>query len=107
MRDDKHLFELFKSQKTEFADNGFSQHLMKRLPGRSRLVTQIIIVICLLVGMILTVCLQGDKVIIESICSIAKALNYAQLPSIQAIAGYLIGLLIIGCMSVSIYSLND
>ena len=99
MSDDKQLYDLFKANKAEFANNGFSKRVMRRLPKRNSLLPQIIITLCLISGMVLTFWLQGDSSLYKGIQEMIVSLSYAQVPSFTAINDYIIVLLLIGSIS--------
>ena len=108
MSDDKQLYDLFKSNKTDFADNGFSKRVMRRLPERnSRLLPMLIIFTCLLVGVWLTVYLQGGMFVFDGMQHAITLLEHAQIPPVSSLADCLIALLLIGSVSISLSYLTD
>lgn len=103
MLDDKQLYDLFKSNKTEFADNGFSERVMKRLPKKSNRLPEAIILVSLALGILLTIWLQGFRAIYEGIHNLILSLSHIQMPSIVLLNEYLIVLLLFGSIGLSMY----
>ena len=107
MSEDKKLYDFFHANKAEFADTDFPEQVMKRLPKRNSLLPPIIISICLLLGILLTVWLQGGSLLFEGIQSLGISLAHAQLPPVSAIIDYLIFLLLAGSISISTFYFYD
>ena len=90
--DDKDLKILFKSHKTDFSGDGFTHGVMEHLPDRSSFLPYIITFVCLLVGIIITVSIQGPSLVAFRIEDLVHAVTSLQMPSMLSVFTYLGGL---------------
>jgi len=103
MSDDKELHQFFKSGKDEIPDEDFSRNVMNKLPRRSRILPFLIVIICTVLGLVLTVSIIGTDLFVEQIFSFALSLSRLEIPSASSITAYIVGLLLLGTVSFAIY----
>ncbi|MCL1973289.1 MAG: DUF5056 domain-containing protein [Bacteroidetes bacterium] len=83
------LKKLFDPLKTAIPDQGFSEEVVQRLPKRKNLLPQIVLIVFILLGLILTIGIQGVTNIHEQIVGLSKSIGQMQAPSSIAIITYL------------------
>jgi hypothetical protein len=86
---EKDLERLFKEHRDEIPDNGFTGNLKCRLPQRPSFLPQIVMFICISVGMALVFMLQSFEMIVNNIHEFILAISQLQCPSIDLILTYL------------------
>ncbi len=98
MSKNKNLEQLFKSNKFDVPDGGFTKHTIKRLPKRNSVLPLIIIAFCAALGMLLTIAIQGINPFFEEIDYFITSINNSQIPPLSSIMTYLGGLGILGAI---------
>jgi hypothetical protein len=81
MTSDKNLKQLFEAHRTEFSDNGFSDHLKHHLPERPSVLPQFLMIISIITGLTLTISILGVTTILDNIVNFVLAISHLQLPS--------------------------
>lgn len=107
MQNDKELEQLFKSNKPEIQDQGFSKEVMNKLPEKIRILPQIIIVCFAVVGIILSIAIQGVSSFFESLNYIVEVSSQAEDISVSMLMPYLIGLLVLGSIGYAVYESDN
>ena len=99
----KEFNDLFKSHKIEIPDDGFSEHVIHRLPERRSILPQIIMSGFILMGLVLTFAMPGfTTLVLEQIHSLITSIHHSQMPSASAIAVYLGMLGLLGTIGYSV-----
>lgn len=70
---DRYMKDIFRSQKKEIPDEGFSRRIATHLPRRNNIMPQVIVAIFSLVGACAVVMITGTGPIIELVNSISPA----------------------------------
>lgn len=95
--DDQLINKFMQSHKREIADNGFSRRVMRRLPMRAKVVSDILTAICIVVSCILLVVFDGASLIYDAVVPVfqqssarlIETLNFRTLVPIVAVMTYL------------------
>lgn len=107
MQNDKELELLFKSNKPEIQDQGFSKEVMNKLPEKIRILPQIIIVCFAIVGIILSIAIQGVSTFVEGLNYIVIASNQIENVSVSSLMPYLTGMLVLGSIVYAVYESDN
>ncbi len=104
MKTDKDPFmeEIFKTHKFDISDEGFTDRVMRSLPGRSSLLSQLIMLFSVIIGMVLTVAIIGADVILSNLSGLITAVASVQVPTIPSVLVYTVGLMLISLIGYSI-----
>lgn len=103
MLNDKELNRYIKSGKTDVADNGFSERVTRRLPGRSSVLPRIIIIACLSAGLAAMIFTHGITPFFEQFRDFAIAIGNMQMPPVSSIVVYFTSLVIVGSIGFAVY----
>jgi len=68
--DEQLISKFMQDHKREIADNGFSHRVMHRLPAPTRILSDILTAICVVLGIILFITSDGQDVILQSLQNI-------------------------------------
>jgi phosphatidylglycerophosphate synthase len=105
---DKDLKKLFTSHKVEISDEGFSERVVQRLPQRTNILSQIIMITFIFIGFVLVFVLQGFAPILEQINQLGISIRQMEFSSIMAIVGSLIiWTFLLGTVGFSVASVSD
>lgn len=96
MSNDKELHRFFKLNKSDVPDNGFSERVMKDLPKRNNIFSQIIIASCAVLGLILTVAIQGFTTFFTLIDDLMVSISHFQIPSSSSVMAFFTGIILMG-----------
>ncbi len=107
MQNDKELEQLFKSNKSEIRDRGFSKDVMNNLPEKVRILPQIIIVCFAIAGIGITIAIQGYSSFVEGLNSMITAGNQAEVLSVSALMPYLTVMLVLGSVGYAVYQSDE
>ncbi len=99
MCDDKELIRLFKANKSEIPDNGFSKELMNLLPKRNSVLPLLIITLCTVIGVILTVLIVDFTLLSAQINEMMISISKLQWPLSFSIASCFSWVIIAGTMA--------
>jgi hypothetical protein len=80
---DKDLERLFKECRNEIPDNGFTENLKDRLPQRPSFLPQIVMCICILVGMAFVFMIHSFETIVDNTYKFVLAVSQLQCPPID------------------------
>ena len=100
--EDKDFKKLFTAHKLDIPDKGFSERVIRRLPERKSILPQIVMVVFIMIGLALTLVIQGITHLIEQINSLFISISRLQAPSPSSVIIYLVTLTIIGIIGYSI-----
>ena len=87
---DKDLKTLFVSHKVDNPDDGFSERVVRRLPQRTNILSQVIMITFISIGFVLVFVLQGFAPIFEQISQLGTSMREMEISSIVAVATSLI-----------------
>ncbi|MDR2918715.1 MAG: DUF5056 domain-containing protein [Tannerella sp.] len=107
MQNDKELEQLFKLNKRKIQDQGFSREVMNKLPDKIRILPQIIIVCFAVIGIILSIAIQGLSSFLESLNHIVEVSSQAEDISVSMLMPYLIGMLVLGSVGYAVYESDN
>ncbi len=99
---DQDFSKIFLAHKSEFPDEGFSEHIAKRLPKRRAILPQIIMITFISSGLILMSVLQVFTSVLEQINSFVDSICQMEIPSAIATITYLGILALIGLIGYSV-----
>lgn len=86
MEKNEKLNDLFKENKKDFPDNGFSRSVTDTLPPRNSLIPVIVIFVSFAVSVVLFAFMGGFGLLSEQIDMFAEAVNVSQMPPLSSIA---------------------
>jgi hypothetical protein len=104
MTSEQELKKIFKAQQTDFADNGFSRGVQRRLPERNSILPQIIMFVCIAIGLTLTLAINGIAPILSQISALLSSIAHLQVPPMAAVLTYLSGFAILILIGYSVVS---
>jgi divalent metal cation (Fe/Co/Zn/Cd) transporter len=100
---DNDFKKLFTTHKADIPDDGFSERVIRRLPERRSVLPQMVMIIFIMIGLILTFAMPGFATsVIEQISSLATSISHSQVPSASSIAVYLGMLALLGTIGFSV-----
>ena len=103
---DKNLREIFTAHKMDVPDDGFSEHIIKKLPERKSILPQIIMVTCITIGLVLTLAIHGIIPILNNINALITSISHAQIPQASSFFTYLCILSLMGIITYSIIEVD-
>ena len=89
---EQNINKLFKVHKIDVPDDGFSERIMRRLPERKSILPQLVMSVCIIIGIAATFLICGVTPLIEQVNSLISSIGNLQIPSSSAVITY-IGLL--------------
>jgi len=81
--------KIFTAQRVDVPDEGFSERVMRQLPERRSVLPQMVMVVFIMIGLVITFFIQGVTPLLEQINSLITSLNNSQAPSPIAVLTYL------------------
>jgi divalent metal cation (Fe/Co/Zn/Cd) transporter len=100
---DQNFKNLFTAHKADISDDGFSERVVCRLPERKSLLPQMVMIVAITTGLILTFAMPGFAVsVAEQINSLITSINQSEIPSASSIAVYLGMLALLGTIGFSV-----
>jgi len=100
--DDQDFKKIFTTHKSDISDDGFSKRLIEQLPERKSILPQAVMIVCIMIGLILTFAMQGFTPLFEQINSLITSISHLQMPSLSSIFTYLGVLIMTGFIGYSI-----
>jgi len=94
--------KLFKSNKIEFSDEGFSERVKRRLQRRKSILPHIVMIAFVILGLTLIFALQVFAPVTEQINSLIDSISQLQIPSASAVITYFCVLGLIGLIGYSV-----
>jgi len=94
--------KLFKANKIEFSDDGFSERVNRRLHRRKSILPQIVMIAFVVLGLTLVFALQVFAPVPEQIESLIVSISQFQIPSASAVITYFIILGLIGLIGYAV-----
>jgi hypothetical protein len=88
--------QLFEAHRPDFPDEGFSRKVINRLPQRKTMLPQIVMLLCVFTGFVLTFAIQGVTPIMEQIYTFVITISQLQMPSVTSAATWFGGVAIVG-----------
>ena len=88
MINEQELKKFFVENRSEIPDNGFSKRVQRHLPPRQSIFPQIVMSVCVIVGLSLTVAIVGLSGIQAQLLSLVDAISRLQMPSVASIMTY-------------------
>lgn len=107
MQSEKELRQLFKSNKFDIEEDGFSRNVTNRLPEKIRIFPQIIIFCFAMIGVVVTLMIQGVSSFVESLDNLVIAINQMENLSFAVFIPCLIALLTLGSIGYAVYQSDD
>ncbi|MCL2413804.1 MAG: DUF5056 domain-containing protein [Bacteroidales bacterium] len=105
---DKDLKKLFTSHKTDIPDEGFSERVVQRLPQRTNILSQVIMITFIFIGFALVFVLQGFAPIFEQINQLVGSIRHMEISSIIAIViSMIIWTFLLGTVGFSVASVGE
>jgi len=99
---DQNLRKIFITHRVDVSDDGFSEHVIGQLPERKSILPQVVMVVFIMIGLALTIVIQGITPILEQITSLIISVSLLQMPSPIAVIAYLGMLGLIGIIGYSV-----
>ena len=100
--EDKDFKKIFTANKADIPDQGFSERVVRQLPGRKSMLPQVVMVVCIMIGLVLAFVIQGVTPLLEQINSLIASISHLQAPSPSSIVIYFSVLTIIGIVGYSV-----
>ena len=100
------LKKIFTSHKTNICDDGFTERVTERLPERKSILPQIIMVVFIMIGLVLTFAILGLTSMLEQINSLITSISLLQAPSPIAVLTYLSMMGLIGIIGYSVVQVD-
>jgi hypothetical protein len=95
MTNEQELKKIFEMHRVDIPDGEFSVKVKKRLPQRTSILPQVVMVLCISVGFILTLAIQGIDPVATNISDFVSAISRLQIPPTVSIITYLSGLVLL------------
>ncbi|GHT10820.1 hypothetical protein AGMMS4956_02920 [Bacteroidia bacterium] len=89
---DEHLHSLFKTNKIDLSDNGFSERVAASLPHKTWVFSQLLLMLCIAIGLGICVYMVGVHTILGNLATLIAYVCRLQMPPLSAVATYLIGM---------------
>ena len=83
-------------------DGGFSERVTTQLPERKNMLPQIVMVVFVLMGLILTLAIQDVQPLLEQIDHLVTSISHLQIPSLGSVVTYLATLALLGIIGYSV-----
>ena len=99
---DKDFKKLFTAHRVDIPDEGFSKRVIEQLPERRSILPQLVMVVFIIIGLALTIIIQGVVPLLEQIHSLITSISLLQTPSPIAVFTYLSILGLIGIIGFSV-----
>ena len=99
---DKDIKKLFSDNKLDIPDEGFSEQVFRKLPERSSMLPQLVMVVFIMAGLALTMMIHGFAPLFEQIASLINSISNLQAPSYIAVLTYLCTLGLIGMIGFAV-----
>ena len=99
---DQDLKKIFAAHKTDISDDGFSERINKQLPERRNILPQVVMVIFVLIGLTLTIVIQGITPMLEQISNLITSISHLQIPSLASVFTYFSFLALLGIIGFSV-----
>ena len=103
---DQDFKKIFTAHKTDVPDNGFSEHVVRQLPERKNRLSQIIMAVFTLIGLILFFVIQGITPLLEQINHLIVSISHLQAPSPSSVITYISLLATIGIVGYSVMQVD-
>lgn len=86
---DRELRKIFTDRKAEVQDDGFTERVLGRLPERPSRFPQLVMAVCIAVGLALIFVFTGFAPVVEQLEILAASIARAEMPPLGAMAVYL------------------
>ena len=100
--DDQDLKKIFSEHKVDAPDDGFSERIISQLPKRRNMLPQIVMVVFILMGIMLTLAIQGVQPLLEQIGDLITSISHLQMPSLISVVTYFSILSLLGIIGYSV-----
>ena len=104
---DNDFKKVFIEHKVEVPDEGFSKRIIRQLPERKRILPQIVMVVSIIAGFLLTFSIQGVTSLITQINDLITSISNLQAPSPISVLTYFVLLGITGLISYSLVKVES
>ena len=96
------LKKIFVTHRVDIPDEGFSERVMRQLPGRRSILPQLVMVVFVMIGLALIFFILGVTPMLEQINSLITSISNLQAPSPIAVFTYLCILGLTGIIGYSV-----
>ncbi len=86
---DRELRKIFTDRRTEVPDDGFTERVLRRLPERPSRFPQLVMAVCIAIGLALTFAFTGFAPVVEQFEILAASIARTEMPPLGAMAVYL------------------
>jgi len=104
---DNDFKKVFIEHKVEVPDEGFSKRIIRQLPERKKILPQIVMVVSIIAGFLLTFSIQGVTSLITQINDLITSISNLQAPSPISVLTYFVLLGITGLISYSLVKVES
>ena len=94
--------KIFITHKANIPDDSFSERVIRQLPERQSILPQVVMVVFVMIGLLLTFVIQGITPLLEQINSLITSISQLQAPSPIAVITYLGTIAMIGIIGYSV-----
>ena len=99
---DQDLKKIFIAHRVDVPDDGFSERVTGRLPERKSILPQVVMVVFVMIGLALTIAIQGVTSLPEQINSLITSISHLQAPSPTSVITYISVLALTGIIGFSV-----
>jgi hypothetical protein len=86
---DQDFKKIFTAHRADFPDEGFTERVIRQLPKRNTVLPQVVMVVFVMIGLVLTFAIQGVTPLFGQINSLITSISQLQTPSPIAVITYL------------------
>ncbi len=102
MKTDQDLKKIFTAHRVDVADDGFTERVIRQLPERKSILPQIVMVVFVVIGLTLTLAIQGVTPLLDQINSLMNSISHMQVPSVSSVVTYVGALALLGIIGYSV-----
>jgi hypothetical protein len=102
MMTDEDFKKIFVAHKADVPDDGFSERVACRLPERKSILPQIVMALFVMIGLALTLAIQGASLLLDRIGDLLVSISQLQMPSPVSIVTLLSVWALVGFIGYSI-----
>jgi len=104
---DQDFKKLFAAHQIDIPDEGFSERLIRNLPGRKSLLPQLIMGSFIMIGLVFVFAIQRFTPVFDQIYSLVAAISLSQMPSLSSVVTYLSMLTLTGIITYSVVQVTE
>ena len=99
---DQDFKKIVTAHKVDVPDEGFSERVIRQLPERKSMLLQVVMMVFIMIGLILTFVIQGVTPLLEQIKDLIVSISHLQAPSLSSVITYINMLATVGIIGYSV-----